>query len=99
MFRKSKLSLPQRLLKEKRIYKSTVDFINDKYDLSKVNAVGGNIYGAGLTDAEFADLIITEFLGKDWYVVDPLSGSQVNETAFYEIISRYSPKMKDKGNR
>lgn len=36
--------------------------------------------------------IIEYFLGKDWYVVDPLRTSQVNAIALDEIKSKYYSK-------
>lgn len=32
-------------------------------------------------------------LGKDWYVTEPLSQSQVNERIVSEIKSKYKPKL------
>jgi hypothetical protein len=32
-------------------------------------------------------------LGKDWYVAEPLSQSQVNERIVSEIKSKYKPKL------
>ena len=48
----------------------------------------GNIYGMGITDQEFRENIIDIVLGLDWYVVDPLCQTQVNEMALEEIIER-----------
>ena len=31
-----------------------------------------NIFGVGVSDAEFRAFIIDYLLGEDWYVVDPL---------------------------
>ena len=82
------------MLAPKRIYQETYDYIEKKYD---ERTDKDNMYGVGLSDAEFRALIIREFLGKDWYVVDPLGTNQINEIAFYEIIKRYAPKLKGKG--
>ena len=49
-----------------------------------------NIFGVGVTDAEFRKFIIDYLLGKDWYVVDPLGKDQINEIALYEILEKYS---------
>ena len=38
-------------------------------------------------------ILIDHFLGKDWYVVDPLTSEQVNAIAVDEIIKKY-PKGK-----
>lgn len=53
-----------------------------------------NIFGVGLTDAEFREFIIDYLLGKDWYVADPLSQTQINEIALYEILERYSKQYR-----
>jgi len=45
-----------------------------------------NIYGMGMTDQEFRHWVIELILGENWYVVDPLSQSQINEIALEEII-------------
>lgn len=51
-----------------------------------------NIFGVGLTDSEFRNFIINIFLGKDWYVVDPISHDQVNEQALYQILDKVDKK-------
>ena len=53
-----------------------------------------NIFGVGLTDAEFRMFIIDYLLGKDWYVADPLSQTQINEIALYEILEKYSKRYR-----
>ena len=53
-----------------------------------------NIFGVGLTDAEFREFIIDYLLGKDWYVADPLSQTQINEIVLYEILERYSKQYR-----
>lgn len=53
-----------------------------------------NIFGVGITDSEFRQFMIDYMLGKDWYVVDPLSQTQVNEIALYEILEKYSKKYR-----
>lgn len=45
---------------------------------------------------EFRYLIINELLGDNWYVVDPLSQTQINEIAFYEIMNKYKKEGKRK---
>ena len=46
--------------------------------------------------------LIDYILGKDWYVVDPLSQNQVNAIAVDEIKKKFdiltNKKMKDKWN-
>lgn len=39
-----------------------------------------------MSDAEALQALIDYFLGKNWYVVDPLSKSQVNAIAVADII-------------
>ena len=53
-----------------------------------------NIFGVGITDSEFRQFIIDYLLGKDWYVVDPLGQTQINEIALYEILEKYSKKYR-----
>lgn len=47
-----------------------------------------NIFGVGVSDAEFRAFIIDYLLGQDWYVVDPLGQTQINEIALYEILEK-----------
>ena len=48
-----------------------------------------NMYPEG-TDAQLAfDCLIELFLGKDWYVVDPIHTAQVNTIALDEILYRH----------
>ena len=54
----------------------------------------GNMFGVGVTDAEFRTFIIQYLLGEDWYVVDPLGRSQINEIALYEILKKYSKRYR-----
>lgn len=49
-----------------------------------------NMFGVGVSDAEFRDFIIQYLLGEDWYVIDPLGQTQVNEIALYQILETYS---------
>ena len=53
-----------------------------------------NIYGVGVSDAEFRAFIINYLLGEDWYVVDPLGQTQINEIALYEILKKYSKRYR-----
>jgi len=53
-----------------------------------------NIFGVGISDAEFRQFIIEYLLDPDWYVVDPLSQPQVNEIALYKILEKYSRRYR-----
>ena len=53
-----------------------------------------NIFGIGMSDAEFRAFIIDYLLEKDWYVVDPLGQTQINEIALYRILEKYSKRYK-----
>ena len=53
-----------------------------------------NIFGVGITDAEFRKFAIDYLLGEDWFVVDPLGQTQINEIALDEILSKYSKRFK-----
>ena len=48
-----------------------------------------NIFGVGISDAEFREFIIDYLLGENWYVTDPIGQSQVNEIALYQILKKY----------
>jgi len=54
-------------------------------------------YAMGMPAQKFADIIIRELLGEDWYVVDPIHTEGVNWAALEEILTKYSPKFKGKG--
>ena len=54
----------------------------------------GNIFGVGISDAEFRQFIIDYLLGEDWYVVDPLGQAQINELALYEILGKFSRRYR-----
>ena len=68
-----------------------VDFMSEKY---KNREDKDNIFGVGVSDAEFRQFIIDYLLGEDWYVVDPLGQKQINEIALYKILERYSKRYK-----
>lgn len=53
-----------------------------------------NIYGVGMSDAEFRHFIIEYLLPEDWYVSDQIGQSQINEIAIYEILNRFSKKFR-----
>lgn len=67
------------------------EFMNERY---KNREDKDNIYGVGISDAEFRRFIISYLLGDDWYVVDPLSQPQVNEIALYEILNKHSKRYR-----
>lgn len=67
------------------------DYMKEKYDNREDK---GNIFGVGITDAEFIHFAIEYLLGKNWYVVDPLGKNQINEIALYEILEKYSKRYK-----
>lgn len=54
----------------------------------------GNIFGVGISDAEFRQFIIDYLLGEDWYVFDPLGQTQINEIALFEILEKYSKQYR-----
>ena len=67
------------------------EYMKDKYDNREDK---DNIFGVGITDAEFRAFAIDYLLGEDWYVVDPLGQTQINEIALAEILSKYSKRFK-----
>ena len=58
-----------------------------------------NMFGVGVSDAEFRQFIINYLLGDDWYVVDTLGQTQINEIALYEILEKYSKKYRKEKRR
>jgi hypothetical protein len=67
------------------------EFIDKRY---KNREDKGNIFGVGVSDAEFRSFIIDYLLGDDWYVTDPLGQTQINEIALYEILEKYSRRYR-----
>ena len=67
------------------------EFMNERYENREDK---DNIYGVGVSDAEFRRFIISYLLGDDWYVVDPISQSQVNEIALCEILNKHSKRYR-----
>jgi len=68
-----------------------IDFMNERY---KNREDKDNIFGVGVSDAEFRKFIIDYLLGEDWYVVDPLRQTQINEIALYKILKKYSKRYR-----
>lgn len=66
-------------------------FITERY---KTRQDTNNIFPAGISDAEFRTFIIDYLLGRDWYVVAPLSQDQVNELALNDILKKYSKEYR-----
>lgn len=67
------------------------EFMSERY---KNREDKDNIFGVGVSDAEFRQFIINYLLGEDWYVVDPLGQTQINEIALYQILEKYSKRYK-----
>ena len=67
------------------------EFMDERY---KNREDKDNMFGVGVSDAEFRDFVIQYLLGEDWYVVDPLGQPQVNEIALYKILEKYSKKYR-----
>lgn len=71
------------------------EFFNKKY---RERADKDNIYGVGMSDAEFRHFIIEYLLPEGWCVTDPIGQSQINELAimkFLKNIRRNSEKSAD----
>lgn len=66
-------------------------YMNEKYSKREDK---DNMYGVGITDAEFRKFIIDYLLGKDWYVVDPIGQTQVNEVALYQVLEKFSKRYR-----
>ena len=67
------------------------EFLKEKYEQREDK---DNIYGVGISDAEFREFIIQYLLGEGWYVVDPLGQTQINEIALLRILEKYSRKYR-----
>ena len=67
------------------------EFIADRYENREDK---GNMFGVGVSDAEFRTFIINYLLREDWYVVDPLGQTQINEIALYRILEKYSKRYR-----
>ena len=65
------------------------EFMDERY---KNREDKDNMFGVGVSDAEFRAFIIDYLLGEDWYVVDPIGQTQINEIALYEILEKYSKR-------
>lgn len=66
-------------------------FITERY---KTRQDTNNFFPAGISDAEFRAFIIDYLLGRDWYVVGPLSQNETNEIALNEILKKYSKEYR-----
>ncbi len=67
------------------------EFMSERY---KNREDKNNMFGVGVSDAEFRTFIIDYLLGEDWYVIDPLGPAQINEIALYEILEKYSKRYR-----
>ena len=67
------------------------EYLNEKYEQREDK---DNMYGVGISDAEFRTFIIQYLLGEGWYVVDPLGQTQINEIALLRILEKYSRKYR-----
>ena len=67
------------------------EFMDERY---KNREDKDNMFGVGVSDAEFRAFIIDYLLGEDWYVVDPLGQTQINEIALYEILEKHSKRYR-----
>ena len=67
------------------------EYMKDKYD-NRVDK--DNVFGVGITDAEFRAFAIDYLLGEDWYIADPLGQTQINEIALEQILTKYSRQYK-----
>ena len=47
-----------------------------------------------LTAEEALQLLCDELLGKDYYIVDPMSPKQANALIALEILKQYAPRKK-----
>lgn len=67
------------------------EFMDERY---KNREDKDNIFGVGVSDSEFRKFIIDYLLGEDWYVVEPLGQTQINEIALYNILKKHSKRYR-----
>lgn len=67
------------------------EFMDERYENREDK---DNIFGVGVSDAEFRTFIINYLLGENWYVVDSLGRTQINEIALYRILEKYSKRYR-----
>ncbi len=67
------------------------EFMDERY---KNREDKDNMFGVGISDSEFRQFIIDYLLGEDWYVVDPLGQTQINEIALYQILEKNSKRFR-----
>lgn len=67
------------------------EYMNKKYSEREDK---DNIFGVGISDAEFRELIIEYLLEDDWYAISPMGQKQVNEIALYEILEKHSKRYR-----
>lgn len=72
------------------------EYMNKKYSEREDK---DNIFRVGISDAEFRRFIMHYLLGENWYVVDPLGQTQVNEIALYNILEKYSRRYRKERRR
>ena len=68
-----------------------IEYMKEKYDNREDK---DNMFGVGVSDTEFRAFIIYYLLGENWYVVDPLGQTQINEVALYDILQKYSKRYR-----
>ena len=68
-----------------------IEFMDKRY---KNRENKDNIFVIGVSDAEFRAFIIDYLLGEDWYVVNPLGQTQINEIALHVILEKYSKRYR-----
>ena len=67
------------------------EFFNKKYRERKDK---DNMYGVGMSDAEFRHFIIEYLLPDNWCISDPLGQSQINEIAICKILEKHSKRFR-----
>ena len=67
--------------------KSFTEYMKEKYENREDK---DNMFGVGITDAEFCNFAIQYLLGETWHVVDPIGRTQINEIALMQILEKYS---------
>ena len=81
----------------KSLQKYKTDKEMRKYISSICDSVSEHEFGPMTMNAQTAvDELIVFFLGKDWYVVDPLTHEQINPIIVIEIEEKFYYCKKDK---
>lgn len=67
------------------------EYMKEKYDKREDK---DNIFCVGISYPEFRSFLVEYLLGPDFFIVDPIGPTQVNEVILYAILEKYSKRYK-----